>query len=121
MHHDDRRYVVVDSNQSGHFRNVYSCGLVTQWIAAARTATRGNSSGKRSTVPVPYTTADYLSSLRAITSSPEGIEQLVSGHAGRADLFLAEQLRTSGIAVKLVNADQATATPAVFEKHCVPS
>jgi hypothetical protein len=44
------------------------------------------------------------------------VEQLVSGHTGRADLFLAEQLRTSGIAVQLVNTDQATATQAVLRK-----
>jgi hypothetical protein len=100
----------------GHFRNVYSCGLVTQWIAAARTGDAWQLFRKTFDRPAPYTTADYLSSLRATTSSPEAVEQLASGHTGRADLFLAEQLRTSGIAVHLVSADQATVTQAVLRK-----
>jgi hypothetical protein len=104
------------ASDQGRFRNVYSCGLVAQWIAASRTGNAWRLFRKTFDRPVPYTTADYLSSLRAMTSSPEGIAQLVSGHTGRADLFLAEQLRASGIAVQLVSADQATATQAVLRK-----
>ena len=104
------------ASDQGRFRNVYSCGLVTQWIAAARTGDAWQLFRKTFDRPVPYTTADYPSSLRAMTSSPEAVEQLVSGQTGRADLFLAEQLRTSGIAVRLVSADQATATQAGLRK-----
>jgi hypothetical protein len=102
------------TSERGRFRNVYSCGLVTQWIAAARTGDAWALFRTTFDRKTPYTTADYLSSLRAMTSAPEAVEQLVSGQTGRADLFLEEQLQQSGIAVRLVPVDQATATQAVL-------
>ena len=100
--------------EHGHFRNVYSCGLVTQWIAAARTGNAWAFFRRTFDRAIPYTTADYLATLREMTSSPEAVEQLVTGHTGRADLFLAEQLRLAGIPVRLVSFDQANATQAVL-------
>jgi hypothetical protein len=102
------------TSERGRFRNVYSCGLVTQWIAAARTGDAWKLFRMTFDRKTPYTTADYLASLRAMTSSPDAVEQLVSGQTGRADLFLAEQLQQSGIAVRLVPVDQATATQTVL-------
>ncbi|MEA2237086.1 MAG: hypothetical protein QOC81_1810 [Thermoanaerobaculia bacterium] len=101
---------------SGHFGNVYSCGLVTQWIAASRTGNAWQLFRKTFDRPAPYTTADYLSSLRTMTSSPEGVQQLVTGRTERGDWFLTRQLSASGIAVQLVPVDQATATQTVLRK-----
>jgi hypothetical protein len=105
---------LATASELGRFRNVYSCGLVTQWIAAARTGDAWQLFRRTFDRATPYTTADYLSSLRAMTSSPQSVEQLVAGQTPRSDLFLAEQLRLSGIAVRLVPVDQATATQAVL-------
>jgi hypothetical protein len=100
--------------ERGHYRNVYSCGLVTQWIAAARSGDGWMLFRKTFDRKTPYTTADYLSSVRAMTSSPDAVGQLVMGQTARADLFLAEQLRLAGIPVRLVSFDQANATQAVL-------
>jgi hypothetical protein len=102
------------ASERGRFRNVYTCGLVTQWIAAARTGGVWRLFRTTFDRKLPYTTADYLSSLRRMTSSPDAVEQLVSGQTKRADLFLAEQMQQSGIAVSLVPVDQATATQSVL-------
>lgn len=100
--------------ERGHFRNVYTCGLVTQWIAASRTGNAWALFRKTFDRAIPYTTADYLSTLREMTSSPQAVEQLVTGHTDRADLFLAEQLRLAGMPVRLGSFDQANATQAVL-------
>jgi hypothetical protein len=105
---------LVTASERGQFRNVYSCGLVMQWIAAARTGNAWKLFRKTFDRPAPYTTADYLSSLGSMTSSPEGVQQLVTGQTERADWFFARQLSASGIAVKLVPVDQATATQATL-------
>lgn len=100
--------------ERGHYRNVYSCGLVTQWIAAARTGDAWMLFRRTFDRKTPYTTADYLSSVRAMTLSPNAVEQLVMGQTARADVFLADQLRLAGIPVRLVSFEQANATQAVL-------
>jgi hypothetical protein len=101
---------LVNAIEKGHFRNVYTCGLVSQWLAAAqagdlwpiyrRTFDRGR----------PWRTADFLESVRGM----KDVEQLVTGRTERADLFLLDALRKSGIAVKLVPPSEGMTTQAVW-------
>lgn len=107
---------LVTAVQQHRFGDVYSCGLVAQWIAAARTGNAWQLFRTTFDRSTPYTTEDFVSSLRAMTSLPEGVEQLVKGRTEQADIFLTEQLRASGIAVQLADADQATATQSVLRK-----
>jgi hypothetical protein len=81
---------------AGHFRTVYTCGLVAQWLSGdafaidRRTFSRNASWG----------TAEYLASLHELSANPAPVERLVTGHIADPEVFLETELSKAGLRVK---------------------
>lgn len=99
---------LTSSISAGQFRNVYSCGLVSQWMAAHATGDAFTLLRKTYDREKDYTTADYLETLQSMTADSAPVEQLIHGSTPRADVFLEERLRATGIAVSGVPPAEAT-------------
>ena len=90
---------LVKAVEHGRFRNVYTCGLVSQWMAASATGDAWALFRRTFDRPRPYTTADYVETLRAMSADTAAIEQLVSGTTADPAAFFEEHLRRTGITV----------------------
>ncbi len=91
---------LIRSVQGGHFRNVYTCGLVSQWMAAHATGDVWTLWRRTFDRSHPYTTADYIATLRSMTKDSAPIEQLIQGRTEDPRGFLDEQLRKTGVGVR---------------------
>lgn len=90
---------LLESGTQGRFRNVYTCGLVSQWMAASATGNAWTLYRRTFDRPRPYTTADYVETLRAMSNDTAAIEQLISGKTDDPAAFFEEQLKRTGIQV----------------------
>lgn len=107
---------LVSSVSKGNYRNVYACGLVSQWLAAHATGDWWALVRRTFDRPRDYTTADYIETLRAMTSNPGPVERLVAGRTLDVDRSLAAYLRRSGVNVSLVPLHEATAEQRVLRE-----